>query len=234
MTTPGWLSRCLADVPPGEGWLGPVERGVLRTLRTERRRSDWRLGRWTAKLAVGAWTSVAPESIEIVAAADGAPEAWLDGRRLPASVSISHRAGRALAAVGGAGALVGCDLELVEPRSDAFVREWLGQAEWEMLAARPQGERALMANLLWTAKEAAAKVRREGLRLDLRNAVVVQAPETALGGEWRALSVRWGDGSRPTSAWTRTEATFVMSVAAEPAPDSPRELSWAGGGRAPR
>ena len=157
MTTPGWLSRCLADVPPGEGWLGPVERGVLRTLRTERRRSDWRLGRWTAKLAVGAWMSVAPESVEIVAAADGAPEAWLDGRRVPASVSISHRAGRALAAVGGAGALVGCDLELVEPRSDAFVREWLGQAEWEMLAARPEGERALMANLLWTAKEAAAE-----------------------------------------------------------------------------
>jgi 4'-phosphopantetheinyl transferase len=218
-------------VPPGEGWLGPVERGVLRALRTERRRSDWRLGRWTAKLAVGAWMSVAPEHVEIVAAADGAPEAWLDGRRVPASVSISHRAGRALAVVGGAGALVGCDLELVEPRSDAFVREWLGQAEWEILSARPEGERALAANLLWTAKEAAAKVRREGLRLDVRNAVVVGAPETALGGEWRALSVRWGDGSRPTSAWSRVVGAFVMSVAAEPAPASPRKLSWAGGVR---
>ena len=114
------------------------------------------------------------------------------------------------------------------------MREWLGQAEWEMLAACPEGERALMANLMWTAKEAAAKVRREGLRLDVRNAVVLQAPETALGDGWRALSVRWADGSRPTSAWARTEATFVMSVAAEPAPGSPRELSWAGGASAPR
>ena len=92
----------------------------------------------------------------------------------------------------------------------------------------------MAANLFWTAKEAASKVRRGGLRLDVRRAVVRQAPETALGGEWRALSVRWGDGSRPTSAWTRTEATFVMSVAAEPAPGSPRELSWAGGASAPR
>ena len=73
--------------------------------------------------------------IEILAAADGAPEAWLDGERAPVSVSLSHRGGRALAAVAAAPAVVGCDLELVEPRSGAFVREWLAPAEQALVAA---------------------------------------------------------------------------------------------------
>ena len=81
-------------------------------LRMRRRRRDWRLGRFTAKAAVGAWLSVAPERVEILAAPDGAPEAWVDGERAPVSVSLSHRAGRALAVVAHAPAVVGCDLEL--------------------------------------------------------------------------------------------------------------------------
>ena len=36
---------------------------------------------------------------------------------------------------------------------------------------RAGARRDLVANLAWTAKEAAAKMRREGLRLDVRNAV---------------------------------------------------------------
>lgn len=225
MTASGWLTRCLADVPPGEDWLGPTERRVLSMLRAPRRRRDWRLGRWTAKLAVGAWLSVPPESVEILAAEDGAPEAWLGGSRAPVSISLSHRAGRSLAAVASAPVRVGCDLELVEPRSGAFVREWLGQAEQATLAARPAGDRARLANVLWTAKEAAAKVRRAGLRLDVRHAVVAPVPTDGVDLAWQALRVTWPDRLRPTAGWWRSERAFVMSILAEPAPGPPRRLS---------
>ena len=143
MGAPGWLSRHAADVPPGDDWLCDAERRVQRGLRLQRRREDWRLGRWTAKCAVGAWLGIQPERIAALRGPGGAPEAWLDGSPLPVSLSISHRAGHALAVVGPASVAVGCDLELIEPRSGAFVREWLSPAEQRLVVEDPvQGHAA--------------------------------------------------------------------------------------------
>jgi len=214
MTPPGWLTNSLADVPAGDAWLSARERAVLARLRIAKRRDDWRLGRWTAKAAVAAWLGVPAARIEILAAADGAPEAFLDGRPAPVSVSLSHREGRALAVVADAPAVVGCDLELIEPRSGAFVREWLPDADATALTP-------LAANLLWTAKEAAAKVRREGLRLDVRRARV-DVPDA--DGGWRPLTVVWAEGSR-TAGWWRDAAGWVMTIAGAPAPARPRRLA---------
>ncbi|MET0762886.1 MAG: 4'-phosphopantetheinyl transferase superfamily protein [Thermoleophilaceae bacterium] len=145
---------------------------MLAGLSLPKRRADWRLGRWTAKAAVAAWLDVEQERVEILAAPDGAPDAWLDGARAPVSLSLSHRAGRALAAVTDAPAVIGCNLELIEPRSGPFVREWLTAAEQAALAPLYGTARDVAANLMWAGKEAAAKVRREGLRLDVRRADV--------------------------------------------------------------
>lgn len=219
MAAPGWLTRSLADVPDGKnGWLSAREREAAAGLRAKRLQ-DWRLGRWTAKAAVAAWLDVDAGRIEILAAPDGAPEAWVDGRPAPLSISLSHRAGRALAVVAGAPAAIGCDLELVEPRSDAFVREWLTADEQRRL---PGGGRArdVAANLLWTAKEAAAKVRREGLRLDLRRAAVELG---RTGSGWRPLAVAWPEGGT-TAGWWREGAGWVMTIAGAPAPGVPRRL----------
>jgi 4'-phosphopantetheinyl transferase len=221
MTPPGWLTSSLADVPAGDAWLSSRERAVLARLRVEKRREDWRLGRWTAKLAVAARLGVDPVQIEILAAGDGAPEAWRDGERVALSVSISHRAGQALVAVADAPAVVGCDLELLEPRSDAFVREWLTEAEQQRLAPLPAPARHRMANLLWTAKEAAAKVRREGLRLDVRQAGVELGES---GSGWNPLCVHWAEGVR-TAGWWRDAAGFVMTIAGAPAPARPRRIA---------
>jgi 4'-phosphopantetheinyl transferase len=218
---PGWLIRCTADVPAGDAWLSARERRTAAGLRASRRRRDWRLGRFTAKAAVGAWLGVAPGRVEILAASDGAPEAWVDGERAPLSVSLSHRAGRALAVVAPGPAVVGCDLERVEPRSGAFVREWLAPAEHGLLAAHAETDRARLTNLVWTAKEAAAKVRREGLRLDVRHAVVAPADAGATDGAWRALRVQWGGGRAPTAGWWRAEPGWVMKIAGAPAPPRP-------------
>jgi 4'-phosphopantetheinyl transferase len=215
----GWLSRSSADVPPGERWLGARERETLARMRVAKRRADFALGRWTAKLAVAAWFGIAPRRVEVLAAADGAPEPYADGEPVPLSLSLSHRAGRALAVVCEHPAIAGCDLELVEPRSDAFVREWLSPPE-QALLVRADVDRARVANLLWTAKEAAAKVRREGLRLDVRHAVA--RPGHARGHEWRPLRVELAGGV--LAGWWREEPAWVMCVVAEPAPSAPRAL----------
>ena len=143
-------------------------------------------------------------------------------RRAPVSVSLSHRAGRALVAVVDAPAVVGCDLELIEPRSAAFVRDWLSPAEQGLLATCPVERRSTVANLAWTAKEAVAKVRRGGLRLDVHGTVVAPAGFNAAVTRWQALRVDWDDGA--TRGWWRAEPGWVMAIAARPAPAHPREL----------
>jgi 4'-phosphopantetheinyl transferase len=220
----GWLSQRLADVPRGQDWLSERERQVLETLRLERRRADWRLGRWTAKRALGARLTMPPSRLEVLAAADGAPEAWLDGERLPVSISISHRGGRSLAVVADAPATAGCDLELIEPRSEAFIREWLAASEQRLVGDCAGDGRALLANAIWTAKEAAAKVRREGLRLDVRDAAVTLAHTPSEAGGWRRLRVDWDGGATTAAGWWRTEPGWVMAVAGEPACAPPRRL----------
>jgi 4'-phosphopantetheinyl transferase len=227
MRPPGWLIRSRADVPAGDAWLSPRERAVQARLRVARRRDDWRLGRFAAKAAVAAWLGVPSERVEVLAASDGAPEAWVDGARAPLSLSLSHRAGRALAAVAGPGGAVGCDLEVIEPRSSAFVRSWLAPAEQALVARHRGVGRARAANLVWTAKEAAAKVRREGLRLDVRAAVAsVNGVATPHDG-WRALRVDWTTTGAVTTGWWRSEPGWVMTIACEPPSGPPRLLAVA-------
>lgn len=144
-------------LPPGEGWLGPRERDVLAALATARRRRDWLVGRLAAKRAAAALARAPAERIEVLPAADGAPEVWLDGERLPLSLSLSHRHGRGLAVAGPPDVRVGCDIERVEPRSETLARR-LG-------LAGADDERVTLA---WAAREATAKAQREQVRLDTR------------------------------------------------------------------
>jgi 4'-phosphopantetheinyl transferase len=233
MTSPGWLTRSIADVPEDDGWLGRGERGVLAGLRFEKRRLDWRLGRFAAKAAVAVWLGPPAGVVEIVAASDGAPEAFVGDDPVPVSLSLSHRGGRALAVVGEAGTALGCDLELIEPRSRAFVADWLAPAEQALVADAGASERHLLINLLWTAKEAASKARREGLRLDPRHAVAKPAGIGSTTPGWRRLEVVWSDGGGRAAGWWRSEPDWVMAIAGEPAPGVPRALDAVATGRAP-
>ncbi len=205
-----WLTRSLADVPAGEAWLGISERAALARLGIEKRRLEWTLGRYTAKIAICDWLGVEPGRVEVLAAPGGAPVARIEGRRLDLELSISHRAGRALAVVASRARPVGCDLELIEPRSAAFVREWLSPSEQTLVNHARSDEQPGLANLFWSAKEASTKARGEGLRLDVRHARVV-LDEPALGaGEWHPLHIDWG--SEHDQGWYRTEPRWVMTV----------------------
>lgn len=208
-----WTMADAAALPDDDRWLSDGERAVLAGLAVSRRRADWRLGRWAAKRALAARLGCAPEDLEVIADADGAPAAWAGGARAPAVVSLSHRAGRAFAVAAGPGTAVGCDLERIEPRSDAFVALWLAPAEQAVVRKAPAG-RAVEANLIWSAKEAAAKARREGLRLDVRGATVIAEP--ARRGAWGAVRVSWADGAAAAEGWWRASDGFVATVVCSP------------------
>jgi 4'-phosphopantetheinyl transferase len=220
----GWLTRTLADVPPHDGWLSERERETLSTLRIRKRRGDWRLGRWAAKAAVAAWRGQSVADVEVLAAEDGAPEAFVGGARSAVALSLSHRAGRAVAAVADPPSAVGCDLEALEPRSPAFVREWLGPVERELVGGVAAERRDLAANLLWAAKEAGSKARREGLRLDLRAATVTADQLASPASSWVRLRVAWADGPVTLGCW-REEPGWVLALVSDPAADEPpREI----------
>jgi 4'-phosphopantetheinyl transferase len=129
------------------------------------------------------------------------------------------------------GGAVGCDLELVEPRSPGFIADFLTEPEQRFVTARPIGhERDAAANLLWSAKESALKVLHTGLRRDTRSVeVTVDAP----GGDgWGSLTVRSTEGGL-FPGWWRRDGQFLLTVtAAAPGPppvafEDPRVLATA-------
>jgi 4'-phosphopantetheinyl transferase len=211
-----WLTCDRGDVPDELDWLAPDERDRIEAFRFAPRRGDFLLGRWTAKCLLAAVLPGASlAAIAIRAAADGAPEAVLDGERLPFSVSLSHRAGRALAAVGDAGAALGADLELVEPRSALLVADFFTADEAAAVAACPPSGRDRAIALIWSAKESALKARRTGLREDPRH-VRVEADGIAAApdadGAWRALRIAV-DGAPGLAGWWRDDAGYVLTLA---------------------
>jgi 4'-phosphopantetheinyl transferase len=221
VTTVGWLSCSLADLPEGNDWLSPREHSTLAALRFERRWIDWRLGRWTAKLAVSASLGAdAPTmcEVEIIAAADGAPEAFVAGGPAPLALSLSHLDGLAVCAVVPRGTAIGCDIEAVETRSEAFVSDWFTEEERAAVQAWPLSSRALGVTLIWSGKESALKALREGLRLDTRDVVVHFA--ASLGGDglgWEPFTVVGPGGRCSFSGRWRRHHGHVLTVVV-PAP----------------
>ncbi len=149
------------------------------TLRFPKRRADWRLGRWTAKHAVAHSLDFPHDAqtlagVEIRPAASGAPEVFLGDEPANLAISLSHRSGTAACAVATGEAKLGCDLEMIEPRSDAFVADYFTEQEQEVVRQACTADRFLLIALIWSAKESALKVLRAGLRIDTRSLSVSQ------------------------------------------------------------
>lgn len=221
-----WLTQSLSDVPESEGWLSHGEAVTLSGMRFPKRRGDWRLGRWTAKNCVRAYQmkdGVPLSSLDIRAASDGAPEAfWSDGSE-NVSISISHSRDRSLCAAGPGDLAVGCDLEWVEPREESLIRDYFTAEEILLSTQFPESERALVVNLIWSAKETTLKILREGLRRDTRSVTVF--PD--LGGddnEWHAWTGRCLQSSRRFYGWWRTSGGYVYTLGSEKPTSLPIQL----------
>src|ERR1700741_4395671 len=134
-----WFEQSLANVPQRETWLSAREADYSHNLRFPKRRADWLLGRWTAKLAVSAYLGrfTSHEAlcvVEIHPAESGAPLAFVAGEPASVSISLRHRDGVAMCAVGPPDTKLGCDLELIEAHSEAFIRDYFTQEEQRAIA----------------------------------------------------------------------------------------------------
>jgi len=217
-----WLEQSEADVPAGNEWLSAQERSRLAGMRFPKRSTEWRLGRWTAKRALAWWLNFpcdvcSLQGLEIRAAPSGAPGAFLFNQRLPVSMSLSHRAGKALCFVGSAEASLGCDLELVEARDDSFVTDFFTTNEQKLLDRAPVDERASLATLVWSAKESALKALQVGLQMDTTSVEVSPARASYLTGEynWSPLLLRCL-GDRVLRGWWRSAKGMVRTLVFNP------------------
>ena len=219
-----WLARGEVQLPPAGEWLTAAERSRAEGLRYTKRRTDFLLGRWTLKLAVAralGWPDDPAElaRIEGRTAPSGAPRLYVDGQPAARGVSLSDRAGCAVCLVAARTGAVGCDVEIVEPRSDAFVRDYLTEAERRLVAAAgPARDRA--ANLVWSAKESALKVLETGLRRDTRSVEVTVADLSPPERTWSPLQVRTTEGAL-FPGWWRQSGAFLFTAC------------WPGGGPPP-
>jgi 4'-phosphopantetheinyl transferase len=223
-----WFEQTIADVPAQDDWLSPREQVQLRQFRFPKRRDDWRLGRWTAKQALSLFFDfIAVPSVlakvEIIPALSGAPEAYFSGVPAPVSISLSHRASRAACCMAVVKAEIGCDVELVEPRSDLFIADYFTAEEQNSLAEFGGSQRWRLTALFWSAKESTLKLLREGLRGDPR-IWSVKLPRTAIEtSAWQTLEVR--DSERTFYGWWRYVDGMVRTVVADHSSNPPIPLA---------
>jgi len=223
-----WLMQGMRDVPEDDAWLNESERARLEAISFQKRRDEWRLGRWTAKKAITTYLAGGAEvphlsTLEIRAAADGAPEVFVDGEAYPVSVSISHSSGFCLCSVASADICVGCDLEAVQPRSDEFVADYFTKEEQGLLGRVAPVDGPLFATLIWSAKESALKVIRQGLRRDTRSMVVVLDPESKESG-WKTVMIRCAESTRRYHGWWLVIGDFVLVISADAPTGKPFDL----------
>lgn len=216
-----WLVRGESQVPQGQQWLTGTEAARASTMRFTKRRTEYLLRRYAGKCAVAAAVGHADDPvglghIAVLNRMTGAPYVEVDGRPLGLDISLTDRAGWAVCLVGADLGAVGVDLEIVEPRSDGFVRDFLTAAERELVAsARDADGHDAAANLIWSAKESALKVLRTGLRADTRTVEVALDDPSGISagtGQWQRLSVASRAGRFP--GWWRRDGVFLLTVVA--------------------
>lgn len=231
-----WLEQTEADVPVDDDWLSTNEAVRLNRMRFAKRRTDWRLGRWTAKRALANSLKMpshreALAGIEIRPAESGAPEVFIANQPATFTISLSHRGGTAVCAVAPSGLALGCDLEIIEPRDDSFIADYFAPEERALIARKSIADRPRLLALLWSGKESTLKALREGLRLDTRSVIVspVEAPqrrrEDPCGpNRWHRLHVRCTDGQIFHGWWQHT-GDLLRTLVAAPPPAPPIPLN---------
>ena len=223
-----WLEQLEIDVPEENDWLSGSESATLSTLRFAKRRADWRLGRWTAKRALASYLDLPAqahvlERIEIRPATSGAPVGFFANQPADVAISLSHRSNRAICAVAAYGADLGCDLEMIEPHSDAFVADYFTAEEQELVARASLADKSLLQALLWSAKESALKALQTGLRLDTRLVIASLGNASPDINGWSPLQVRYTD--RLFHGWWQQAGGMVRTIVAAPKPNPPCRLT---------
>jgi len=225
-----WLAVSEHGIPAGEEWLVPFELRRVSAYRFTKRRTEYLLRRYAGKRAVATalgmpFDPMSLHRIGMLNRMGGAPYAEVDERPAPFDISLTDRAGHAIALLGDPGSMesgsLGVDLEIVEKRSESFVGDYLTAPEQAWVHAQRavggQDRWDFAANLLWSAKEAALKVLRVGLRADTRS-VEVDVDLTVRSDGWGHLVMKTARG-QVFPGWWRRDGIFLLTIATrEPTP----------------
>lgn len=233
-----WWAGDEPSLPPGLDWVSPRERARLDGLRFTKRRSEYLLRRWVGKRTVAARAGLPTDPaslarVEVLNRVTGAPYVAVDGAEAPWEISLSDRAGCAVAVIGAAGSgpagPLGVDLEVVEPRTAGFVADFLTPDEQRWVATQADAAggtgRDAAANLVWSAKEAVLKVLGVGLRADTRS-VAITVHGAARSDGWARFTAERPDGLA-LSGWWRRDGVYLLTVAAADDRDPPVMLAGA-------
>jgi phosphopantetheinyl transferase len=80
---------------------------------------------------------------------------------------------------------LGCDLELIEARSDSFIADYFTEYEQTIIAQGRGDQRDQLVTTLWSAKESALKALQVGLRVDTRSVQIRLSPHDTKRAEQR-------------------------------------------------
>jgi 4'-phosphopantetheinyl transferase len=230
-----WLTQTAAAHPdlavgvPPPGVLSDRETAVFDALKTDKRRRDWLLGRWTAKHLVQqavrecSGQTMPLDGISVLAGSDGAPQVHM--RRLPlgscpVSLSISHSNGTAFcAAVTRPGWPIGADIERIEPRRAEFVAQYFTAAEQALIETITPALRPTWTTAVWSAKEAALKAIHQGLKVDARSVSCLLPAQPEPPRDWVPFTIEW-DKQRvqlapPLDGWWRVDNGYVLTAASK-------------------
>jgi 4'-phosphopantetheinyl transferase len=214
------------------GLLSEQEQLRLIELKTIKRRSDWLIGRWTAKHLIQSYierqAGVQPllHTLTVMNDPDGAPHIIADGSDAKYCVaticnlqlSISHCDGHAFCALSDTcGIQIGVDIEQIEPRAPAFAEDYFTVHELDQLRAAPQESCDTLVTLIWSAKEAVLKALRLGLTVDTRKVSCTVAPAPQGAAAWAALGVRsapglLGEREYDLRGWWRQFDKYILTM----------------------
>jgi phosphopantetheinyl transferase len=212
----------------GQAWpdlLSPREEKLLAGLGHVLRRRKWLMGRAAAKRLVRDMLGdgqVREKEISVLNQPSGEPFVLIEGKGgWDYPISISHRSEVGMAAAPSERtARIGADLETIEPRDAALVRQFYTDGEAQIVEAAGN-DRDEIVSRIWSAKEAVLKLLGLGLRIDTRGVLVnlVGQPFSECPEGWQPVDVRviaelprqhMLDNLRVM--WRR-EAGFVLTVA---------------------
>jgi phosphopantetheinyl transferase len=221
----------------GLACLHPRETAILSPRAVPKRQDDFRRGRWVARSLLSHALNLASNQLCILPDGDGVPWAEHDDHgRLPCSLSISHTAGMAAAAIVDLPFRVGIDVERPLESPAGVVGDYFEAGEvrlWEAGEAEDLGWRAAE---IWALKEAGLKALGTGLTIPA-SAIVVRAigPQANSAG-WQLADLGLGltapGPKRPIRAWVRRWGGVVVALCVlsrgdgdgVPEPESPRSF----------
>lgn len=224
-----WLTQSHETLPGTAVFLSEKEATRLASLQTEKRRRDWLLGRWTAKrlLQTVIWetshTTVPLDLISVANNADGVPQV---ASQLPLvhgqySISLSHSQGQAMvAAVAKPNWPIGCDIEKIAPRGEAFIDDYFTEAEALLVRQVAGAQRDVLVTAVWSAKESVLKALHLGLSVDTRAVACLIDPAERPSASWMPFRICCEDGRLPHpaphfSGWWRVMDGLVLTLVVE-------------------